>query len=312
MSLHPQVLEFLQQQAALGLKPLEHCTPAEFRRMLREGLAMEVEPEPVAVVEDRAAPGRAGPIALRIYRSKLNGLQPTLIYFHGGGWVGGDLDTHDGLCRAIANAAECTVISIAYRLAPEHKYPAAADDAFAATCWARQHAAELNIDGSRIAVGGDSAGGNLAAVVSLLIRDHQLPNPCLQVLLYPIIAYDLTTGSYQEFAEGYSLTRAGMQWFWRHYLPREEDAEQSYAAPLKATDLRGLPPALVITAEYDVLRDEGEDYAARLSAAGVSTEFTRYNGMIHGFIPRINQFDSARVAVAQIAAALKCAFAATP
>jgi len=269
----------------------------------------EVEPEPVAAVEDRAAPGPAGPIPLRIYRSKPTGLLPTLVYFHGGGWVGGDLDTHDGLCRAIANAAECTVISIDYRLAPEHKYPAAVDDSFAASCWVQQHAAELKIDGSRTALGGDSAGGNLAAVVSLMTRDHHLPAPCLQVLLYPITEYDLTTSSYQKFAEGYSLSRASMQWFWRHYLAREGDAKQPYAAPLRATDLRGLPSALVLTAEFDVLCDEGEAYAERLRAAEVPTELTRYNGMIHGFIPRLNQFDSARVAVAEIAAALKRAFA---
>ena len=167
------------------------------------------------------------------------------------------------------------------------------------------------IDGRRIAVGGDSAGGNLAAVVSLMARDRHQPAPCLQVLLYPIIDYDLTTSSYQKYAEGYSLSRAGMQWFWQHYLPREEDAQHPYAAPLQATDLRGLPPALVITAEYDVLCDEGETYAERLLAAGVPTELTRYNGMIHGFIARPNLFDSARVAVAQIAAALKRAFTST-
>ena len=311
MPLHPQVSDFLQQQVALGSKPIDQCAPAEFRRMLRDGLPVASDPEYVAVVEERIAPGPAGPIPLRIYRSKAAVSLSTLIYFHGGGWVGGDLNTHDGLCRAIANAAECTVISVDYRLAPEHKYPAAADDSFAATRWVQQHASQLKINGTRIALGGDSAGGNLAAVVSLMLRDRQLPPPCLQVLLYPIIEYDLTTSSYQQFAEGYSLSQATMRWFWQHYLPRAEDAQQPYAAPSRATDLCGLPPALIITAEFDVLRDEGEAFAKRLRAAGVAVELTRYDGMIHGFIPRLSMFDSARDAVTQIATSLRHAFEST-
>jgi acetyl esterase len=311
MSLHPQVSEFLQQFAALGLKPIEQSTPSEFRQMLRAMLWAAGDVEHVAVVEDRTAPGPAGPIPLRIYRPLPAGTLPALIYYHGGGWVGGDLDTHDALCRAVANAAQCAVIAVDYRLAPEHKYPAAADDAYAAAGWAREHAAELQIDGRRIAVGGDSAGGNLAAAISLMARDRHEPIPCLQVLLYPIVDYDLTTASYKEFAEGYTLSRAAMQWFWRHYLPHDGDARQPYAAPLQSTDLRGLPPALVLTAEYDVLRDEGEKYAERLLAAGVPTELTNYHGMIHGFISRPKLFDSARAAIAQIAAALKRAFEST-
>jgi acetyl esterase len=167
----------------------------------------------------------------------------------------------------------------------------------------------LHIDARRIAVGGDSAGGNLAAVVSQMARDRCQPALSLEVLLYPIIDFDFSTASYQKLAEGYSLSRAAMQWFWRHYLPREEDAQQPYAAPSRAADLCGLPPALVITAEYDVLCDEGETYAERLVEAGVPTELTRYNGMIHGFIARPSEFDAAREAIAQIATALKRAFA---
>jgi acetyl esterase len=311
MPLHPQVLKFLEQQASLGLKPIVQCTPAEFRRMMLDGLASPGESEHVAVVEDRAAPGPAGPVPLRIYRPTPTGRLPALIYFHGGGWVGGNLETHDGLCRAIANAVNCAVIAVDYRLAPEHKYPAAAEDSFAATCWVRDQAAALDIDGRRIAVGGDSAGGNLAAVVSLMARDNHQPAPCLQVLLYPITECDLTTSSYRRFAEGFLLTRAAMQWFWCQYLAREEDAKQPYSAPLQVKDLGGLAPALVLTAEFDVLCDEGETYAERLRAAGVPTELTRYNGMVHGFIPRLNLFDSAQTALVQIATALKRAFSST-
>jgi acetyl esterase len=309
MPLHAQVSKFLEQQAALGLKPIERCTPAEFRQMMVDGLVAAGESERVAVIENRIADGPNGPIPIRIYRQAPTGRSPALVYFHGGGWVGGNLETHDGLCRAIVNAANCSVIAVDYRLAPEHKYPAATEDAFAAAGWVQRHAAALGIDGQRIAVGGDSAGGNLAAAVALMARDRDQPPPCLQVLLYPIIDYDLATASYRQYADGYLLTRAAMQWFWTHYQSSENDAKQPYAAPMQAKDLTGLAPALVLTAEFDVLRDEGEAYAERLTAAGVSTERTRYNGMIHGFVPRLNLFDSARTALAQIVGALKRAFA---
>jgi acetyl esterase len=308
MSLDLQVSRFIAQQAALGLKPIDQCTPAEFRRMMLDGLAQRSESESVAVIENRFAAGPSAPIPVRVYRSSQTDRLPVLVYFHGGGWVGGNLDTHDGLCRAIANASDCAVVSVDYRLAPEHKYPAAADDAFAATCWVQKHAPSLGVDGHRLAVGGDSAGGNLAASVAQMARDRGNPLPRLQILLYPIIDYDLTTTSYSEFAEGYLLTRAAMHWFWRQYLSRVEDAQQPYVAPIKAKDLSRLSPALVITAEFDVLRDEGEAYVERLRAAGVPAEHTRYNGMIHGFMPRLKLFDAARVAVTQVATALKRVF----
>jgi acetyl esterase len=309
MPLHPQASRFLQQYGALRWKPIEQGTPTDFRRMARARVKEAGEIVSVAAVENRSIPGPGGPIPVRCYRPSAGRGLPALVFFHGGGWVGGDLDTHDALCREITNAAECMVIAVDYRLAPEHKYPAAVDDALAATSWAQSNAAELQIDGRRIAVGGDSAGGNLAAVVSLMMRDRRLPAPCLQVLLYPILDFDFTTASYQEFGEGYWFTRAGMQWFCRHYLSNADDARQPYAAPFQASDLRGLPAALVLTAEFDVLRDEAETYAARLQAAGVSIELTRYNGMLHGFIRQLEEFDSARTAVAQIAAALKRAYA---
>ena len=308
MALHPQVSTFLEQQAVLGLKPVAESTPAEFRRMMLEGLKANDQVEHVEVVEDRTVPGPAGPIPIRIYRPT-PGRLPALVYFHGGGWVGGNLETHDGLCRAISNAAGCAVIAVDYRLAPEHRFPAAAEDCFAAFNWVRENAGMLKVEGRQIAVVGDSAGGNLAAVVSLMTRDRDRAAPCLQVLAYPILDYNLATASYEKFAEGYLLTRAAMRSFWNHYLTRDQDAKQAYAAPVQAKDLGGLCPALVLTAEFDVLCDEGEAYAERLRAAGVPTELTRYDGMIHGFLPRLHLFDSARIAVKQIATALKRAFA---
>ena len=308
MPLHPQVSKFLVQQAALGLKPIDQCTPAEFRQMMLDGLAASGESQQVEVVEDRAADGPAGPIPLRIYRPNTNGRLPALMYFHGGGWVAGNLETHDGLCRAISNSAAWsrslpsiigsrlnTSIQRRYRLLRRNQLGAKARTA-------------LNIDSQRIAVGGDSAGGNLAAVVALMARDRRQPAIRLQVLLYPIIEFNFATSSYSSFADGYSLTRSAMQWFWQQYVSREADAKQVYAALLQAKDFRGLAPALIVTAEFDVLCDEGEAYAKILTEAGVPTEHTRYNGMIHGFIPRLKLFDSARTAVAQIATALKRSF----
>ena len=196
-------------------------------------------------------------LKIDVYQSRNDeGPAPTFIYYHGGGWVGGDLDTHDPLCRAIADMASCLVIAVDYRLAPEHKYPAAVDDARAAFQWVCDYGPELGIPPGSVAIGGDSAGGNLAAVVSLMARDQQHPLPCLQVLLYPIVDSDFTTNSYQQYAEGYLLTASGMKWFRQHYLPDETLSRQPYASPLQADDLSGLPPALVITAEYDVLRDD--------------------------------------------------------
>jgi acetyl esterase len=228
-----------------------------------------------------------------------------LVFFHGGGWVVCNVDTHDTLCRSIANAANYIVISVDYRLAPEHKFPAAVEDCFAATVWAREAADEIGADPDRVVVGGDSAGGNLATVVSLLARDQDLPLPKLQVLIYPVTDVNLETVSYQQNGEGYNLTRSMMQWFFDCYLTSEEDAADWRVSPLRANDLSGLPAALVITAEYDPLRDEGEAYAARLAEHKVPVTLTRYDGMIHPFIRRINRFDKARTAFNQIVSALK-------
>jgi acetyl esterase len=293
---------------ALNLPPVEQMTPDQARAGLRTRTAALGPVEAVARVEDHRVPVDGGAVTLRCYRPGGDGLLPVLVFFHGGGWVIGDLDTHDGICRSLANAAGCVVASVDYRLAPEHHYPVAAEDAYAATRWVIAEAPRLGVDGRRVAVGGDSAGGNLAAVICLMARERGEPSIAFQLLVYPAVHHAFDTPSYQECAEGYLLTLNGMRWFWGHYLARPEDGRQPHASPLLARDLAGLPPALVITAEYDPLRDEGEAYAARLREAGVSVTLTRYPGMIHGFFRMTNFVDKARDARDEAAAALRKAF----
>jgi acetyl esterase len=232
--------------------------------------------EEVAQVEDRVL---GGSLRVRIYRPETEGPHPALVYFHGGGWVVGSIESHDPMCRAIATRAPAVVVSVDYRLAPEHPFPAAVDDAWSATQWVSEHGAELGVD--RVAVGGDSAGGNLAAVIALRARDRGLPL-ALQVLVYPVTDSDLDSGGYRKHGVGLNLTRAKMEWYWRQYLDGADGTDPD-ASPLRAADLRGVAPALVQTAEYDPLCEEGEAYARRLQAAGVPIVLTRYEGQIHGF-----------------------------
>jgi acetyl esterase len=233
------------------------------------------------------------------------------VWFHGGGWVIGDLDGADATARHLTVGAGCVVVSVDYRLAPETKFPGAADDCYAATQWAIQQATQINGDPGRVAVGGDSAGGNLAAVVALMARDRGAPPLAFQLLVYPVTHCDFTTDSYERCADGYLLSRASMQWYWDHYLRSPADAANAYAAPLVATDLSRLPAALVITAEFDPLRDEGEAYARRLQAAGVPTTCSRYDGMIHGFFGMAAVVDKGQQAIAEASTALQHAFAAS-
>lgn len=312
MPLDPQAQAFLDQVTAMNLPPL-HMLSVEGARQAAAALSdMHGAPEPVASVDNLAVAGPAGEIPLRVYTPEREGPHPVLVYLHGGGWVIGDLETHDALCRALTNAAGCLVAAVDYRLAPEHKFPAAAEDAYAATRWVAAHAAEMNGDPRRVAVGGDSAGGNLAAVVALMARDRGGPPLVHQLLVYPVTDSACDTASCRENAEGYFLTLDMMRWFWRHYLNSDSDGENPYAAPLRARDLRGLPPALVLTAEFDPLRDEGEAYAARLRDAGVPVQLKRYDGMIHGFFGMSGLLDRAREAIQDAAAGLQTAFAAPP
>lgn len=305
MPIDPQVRVFLDQLAQLRAPALYTLTPQQARDAVTISSALLGRPEPVGQIEDRRVPAAAGEIPIRIYRPRRAGILPVLVYYHGGGWVVCDVETHNALCCSITNAAECIVVSVDYRLAPENKYPAAVDDAYAAAGWVFDHADRLGGDSRRIALGGDSAGGNLAAVVALKARDRAAFRPSLQVLIYPATDYNLDTPSYRENAEGYMLSRGEMEWFWGCYLPDEQSGREPYASPLRAADLSGLPPALVITAEYDPLRDEGEAYAARLREAGVPVVLSRYEGMIHGFVRHTAQFNQARTAIEEIAAALR-------
>lgn len=238
----------------------------------------------IAHVVNRDMQGPGGSLALRIYTPVGQGPFPLMVFFHGSGFVVCSLDTHDGMCRNLCAGSGCVVVSVDYRLAPEHKFPAAPDDCLAATRWAAANASALGADPGRIIVAGDSAGGNLAAVTALRIRDEGGPRLLGQLLIYPVTDYfEPGTPSMTENAEGYGLTRAGMIWFWNHYLPSPADGANPLASPLRAKDLSRLPPALVITAEYDPLRDEGEYYADRLRQAGVPTEMKRWDGVNHGF-----------------------------
>lgn len=285
MPLDEQARALLDRMEHEGILPLCRLTPVEARRVSRErAKKLEGSPETVALVESMTVPGPAGQIPIRLYVPSEKEQLPILVYFHGGGWVVGSLDNVDCLCRSLANLATCMVASVDYRLAPEHKFPAAVEDSYGATKWVADNAADLGGDPRRIAVGGDSAGGNLAAAVSLMARDRGGPDIAFQLLIYPITNQKFDTDSYKENGEGYMLTKEDMEWFRNHYLRDQHDEENPYASPLLANSLSSLPPAFVITAEFDPLRDEGEAYAARLKEFDVPVRVNRYSGTIHGFM----------------------------
>jgi acetyl esterase len=296
------------QSAGMVLEFEKMSAPDARKAMDQMAAATRGPGEPVARVEDRTIPSPDGPVLVRIYTPQGSAPLPVLVFYHGGGWVIGSLDSHDALCRKLTNAIGCVTVSVDYRLAPEAKFPAAAEDSYAATLWVSENAAALGVDPKRLAVGGDSAGGNLAAVVPLMARDRGRPPIAYQVLMYPVTDGSLETGSMRELAEGYFLTHGAMVWFWNHYVRDHKDRTNPYAAPIHATDLRGLPPALVITAEYDPLRDEGEAYATKLKAAGVPVSATRYEGTIHGFISMADNLDQGKKALSQVVSTLKAAF----
>ena len=309
MPLDPQAKAVLDQFASMGGPQLHEMSVAQARELILGMVALAGEPESIARIENRTVPGPAGQIPVRIYTPVGTAPFPVLVYFHGGGWVIGNLDTHDGICRSLANRVGCLVVSVDYRLAPEHRFPAAPEDCYAATRWLAEHAGSLGGDKGRIAVGGDSAGGNLAAVVALMARDRGGPKLAFQLLVYPATDTDFETRSYRENSEGYFLTRADMVWFWNHYAPRDEDRRNPYAAPLRAASLRGLPPALVITAEFDPLCDDGNAYAARLREDGVPVRLSQQDGLIHGFFQMGAVIDRGRASVDEASRALKDAFA---
>lgn len=283
MALDSQMAGLLAALNARGLPDMSTITAAEFRAAANDKRLAKTS-ESVKEVRDLNIPGPAGHIPARLYRPQGQVPLPLLVYFHGGGFVLGDIDSHDNLCRALANALPALVLSVDYRLAPENKYPAAADDAYSATCWAAENARELGADSARLLIGGDSAGGNLAAVTCLRARDQRGPAIAHQLLLYPVCDNDLTRNSYQRIGTGYFLDAEMMGWFWKQYLNSPAEAKQPFACPLKADTLEGLPSATVVTGEFDPLCDEGEAYAARLAEAGVSTRHLHVPGAIHGFL----------------------------
>jgi len=303
--------KMLLEQLTTVVRPFDELSVVEARAAIVTLSAAAGEGEAVARVESRTVPGPRGEIPVRVYTPEGRAPFPVLVYFHGGGWVIGSLETHDGLCRHLANAAGAVVVSVDYRLAPEHPFPASGEDAYAATRWVAANAAVIGGDAKRIAVGGDSAGGNLAAVVPLMARDRGGPPLVFQLLVYPVTdTPSANTASYRENAEGYFLTAKMMHWFWNHYCGKNPDLSDPYLCPLRAKDLKSLPPALVVTAEFDPLRDEGEAYAARLREAGVPATSKRYPGMIHGFFGMGALLTQARAATKEAAEALRAAFGA--
>ncbi|MFM9861980.1 MAG: alpha/beta hydrolase [Micropepsaceae bacterium] len=310
MALDAIVKGLMDQMAAAPQPKLWELTPAQGREMYR-AMATVLEPPAIAIgkIENAAMPGPAGEIKLRLYTPVAGGgaALPALVYFHGGGWVIGDLDTHDALCRTLANETGARVVAVDYRLAPEHKFPAAADDAYAAVKWVEQNASALGIDPNRIAVAGDSAGGNLAAVVCQVAKQKGGPRIVYQLLIYPVTQWKADTGSMTSFAEGYFLEKQTMHWFFDQYAPGADPTDWRLS-PLAAPDLSGLPRAYVVTAGFDPLKDEGKAYADKLNHAGVAAVYMDYPGMVHGFFNMSGVIPTAREAIADAAKAVRQAF----
>ncbi len=297
--------------AAAGGPGLHELPLDEARKVPYRMIELGGAEEPVAQADTRILPGPVQ-IPVRVYRPSMAQNLPALVYFHGGGFVICNLDTHDRLCRSLANASGCVVVSVDYRLAPEHKFPAAAEDAYSATRYVAEHASDFGIDPSRIAVGGDSAGGNLATVAAMMARDRGGPALKFQLLIYPVTDFtEHATQSERDYGHGYFLDVEAMDWFADQYFAADADRHQPYASPSKASDVRRLPPAMVITGECDPLRDQGEAYAAALRHAGVAVELKRYDGMIHPFVSLAGIVDAGRDAIKDSAAALRHALNVT-
>ena len=307
--LHPQARALLDLIEQRGLPPTHTLKPAEARTLYleRRHATQPASPE-IGLVRDLEADGPHGAIPLRLYRPRTSAVSenvPVLVYFHGGGFVIGDLDTHDTLCRELSNLSGCAVVAVHYRLAPEHRFPAAVTDCMAAARWVRDRAAELHLDASRLAVGGDSAGGNLAAVVSIDARDRGDLPIAFQLLIYPATDVRATAPSHTENGQGYLLTRDTINYFTGHYIDDPALYSDWRASPLLQTDLSNLPPALVLTAGFDPLRDEGAEYARRLTSAGNHAVYVHFPRQIHGFVTMGRIIDEANTAVALCAAELR-------
>jgi len=309
MTLDPDTLTVLDMMRAAGRPPFERLTPDEARAAYAATrAALQPDPEEVAEIRDLSVPGPLGDIPLRSYRPAGTGAEqvlPALVYYHGGGWLLGGLDSHDVICRRLANLARCAVVSVDYRMAPEHKFPAAVRDSAAATRGVVENAGRLRIDPARVAVGGDSAGGNLAAVMALMARDGDLPKLAFQLLIYPATDMMMVTVSSQTVREGVPLTSDTMRWFIDHYLRDPADGLDWRASPLRAPSLAGTAPALMLTASADPLRDEGLAYAERLEREGVRVKLLHVSDQVHGFMSMGRIIRAADVSMQMMAAALR-------
>jgi acetyl esterase len=310
VTLDPDAAAVFKAFQEAGRPPYETVTPAEARELYLKGrVVTNPEPPELDKVQPLSIPSPAGPIPARIYTPKqlrkAGDLSPCLVFFHGGGWVIGDLDSHDVVCRKLAEEGQLIVISVDYRLAPEHKFPAAVDDSIAATKWIAENAKQFGIDASRLSVGGDSAGGNLAAVVAIAARDGKGPDIAGQVLIYPAIDFAMTHPSHSEPETSVLLTRSVIKWFRDHYLNGGADVHDWRASPARAKTLVGLPPAYVLTAGADPLRDEGNEYAERLKQAGVAVTYRTFPGQFHGFFTMGKLLQQANVAAGEIGVWLK-------
>jgi acetyl esterase len=283
MPLDPQIEAVLDEMRAAGAKPFEALSVPDARIAALGFLELQGEPEEVARVDHHFIPGPTADLPIRVYTPAGDGPFPGIVYFHGSGWVVLNIEVCDTTMRALANSTGSVVVAVNYQKAPEHPFPIPLEDCWATTLWTFEHAAELNVDASRVAVVGDSAGGNLAAVVALRAREEGAPKIAFQGLIYPAVEYGWDTASAHENAEGYLLQRETMRWFWNHYIPDKSVVDDWRVSPLRASDHSGLPPAFIATAEFDPLRDDGRAYAAKLRAAGVPVSYAEYDGLIHAF-----------------------------
>ena len=313
----PQMQAVLDQLAELGAKPLEKLSPEEARKQpspadavmaLLKSQGKSTAPEAVSKVENKSFPGPGGLVPIRIYTPAGSGPFPVILYIHGGGWVIADLDTYDASPRALANAAQAVVVSTHYRQAPEHKFPAAHDDTWAAYEWVLKNAKSFNGDSAKVALAGESAGGNMAAAISMMARDRKVQMPVHQLLVYPVANHAFDTPSYQENANAKPLGKAGMQWFFSHYLKNPADGDNPRVSVVRAANFKGLPPTTVITAQIDPLRSEGEAYVKKLQDAGVDVRHQNYDGVAHEFFGMGAVVDKAKQAVQLAATRLKSSF----
>src|ERR1700722_1413249 len=305
MPLDQPMANLMDDMVRAGARPMGQHSLGEARRSI--ATAAPRSEEMIEEIKNLEVPGPYGPIPLRLYRPRTGPRLPALVFFHGGGWVLGSIDTHDAHCRFLANQTDGAVLSVGYRCAPEHQFPAAAEDAYAATSWIADHAHQLGIDSKRIGVAGDSAGGNLAAVVSLMARDRGCPHLQYQLLRYPVLNHSFATESYSLVVHPVLLTKADMQWFWGHYLPHPSWGNHPYASPLVAATFTQLPPTIIVIAEFDPLRDEAEEYAVRLRESGVDVTVLRGDGMIHGFFGMTHAVPAARAIATELGECLQAA-----